>query len=396
MDIIIVANFEEENGANSRFVSIANKLKQNHQVEIITSTFAHMPKLQKEKQNYTENDIKWTHCYESGYPKNICIKRFISHNQFGKNVKKYMDNRKKPDLVYLAVPSLSVGVLLAKYCKKNKVKFVVDIQDLWPEAFKMVFNPPIIGNLIYLPFTLQANKIFRQADKIIAVSKTYLVRGLAVNKKCKNGLVTYLGTDKEKFDKIANSIIKNENERLTLVYIGTLGGSYTLDKIILAIAKLYENGNKNIKLVVLGDGPCKQSFENLAVENNIDCEFLGYLPYEEMVTKLVAYDVAVNPIKDNAAQSIINKVGDYAMAGLPVINTQKCEEYRNEVDERNIGINCENSDINTIVKAIEIMQDSKKRKIMGDNNRKWAEVAFDRNITYEKIANLLEEIKDVK
>ena len=51
-----------------------------------------------------------------------------------------MDTMEKADLVYAATPSLDAARAAATYCKKNNVPFVVDIQDLWPEAFKLIFN----------------------------------------------------------------------------------------------------------------------------------------------------------------------------------------------------------------------------------------------------------------
>ena len=42
-----------------------------------------------------------------------------------------------------------------------------------------------------------------------------------------------------------------------------------------------------------------------------------------MVGMLGVCDIAVNSISKGAAQSIINKHGDYAAAGLPVVNTQE-------------------------------------------------------------------------
>lgn len=383
MDIVIIANYEEENGGNSRFVTIANMLKKNNNVEIITSTFSHMEKKQKENLNYVKDGIKWTHCKESGYQKNICLKRFVSHSEFGKNVKKYLSTREKPDFIYLAIPSLNVGDRISDYCKKNGVRLIVDIQDLWPEAFRMVFNPLLIGNIIYLPFTKQANKIYRSADAMVAVSHTYLERGLSVNKNLQNTAVVYLGTDKKKFDEIAqnNEVIRN-NGVLKLVYAGTLGSSYSLDIVIKALAKLKEKND--YELVIMGDGPRKQEFLDLAEATGITYKYLGYLPYEQMVMELIQCDIAVNPIVDNAAQSIINKVGDYAMAALPVINTQTCPEYRNEIKQRNIGINCHNN-IDSICDAIIQLKNENLRKTMGDNNRKWAEEEFDREKSYQKI-----------
>ena len=52
-------------------------------------------------------------------------------------------------MIYCAVPSLTGPYLISRYCKKNKIKFIIDIQDLWPEAFKMVFDVPIIKDIIF-------------------------------------------------------------------------------------------------------------------------------------------------------------------------------------------------------------------------------------------------------
>ena len=104
--------------------------------------------------------------HESGYPKNVCLKRFFSHFVWGRNVKKYLTKRKHPDVVYCAVPSLTAAYLASKFCSKHNIKFVIDIQDLWPEAFQMVFNIPILSQLIFLPFTFKANLIYKKADVI--------------------------------------------------------------------------------------------------------------------------------------------------------------------------------------------------------------------------------------
>ena len=124
----------------------------------------------------------------------------------------------------------------------------------------------------------------------------------------------------------------------------------------------------------------------------MDCQFTGRLEYEKMVGLLCSCDIAVNPIKKGSAGSIINKVGDYAAAGLPVINTQENNEYRNLVEEYKIGFNCENNNSNDLAEKINILwNDEKSRKGFGNNNRKLAEKKFNRNRTYNEIVKLMEK-----
>lgn len=396
MDIVIVSqylrNIEYFESNNSRFVYLAKlftKLDENN-VEIITSDFNH---IKKEKFNKVGEltGIKITACHEPGYPKNVCLKRFNSHKKLSKNIKEYLEKRKKPDIIYCAIPSLAVGKTVAKYAEKNGIRFVIDVQDLWPEAFKMVFKIPLLSNAIFYPMKRQANYIYKCADDIIAVSDTYRDRATSVKKRYKNKLTVFLGTNLEYFDKCKEENIKHYNDNIIrIAYIGTLGHSYNIKTIIDALELLKEKYN-NLNFIVMGSGPLKNQFETYAKDKNINCEFTGRLEYPEMVRTLCSCDIAVNSITHGAAQSIINKVGDYAAAGLPVINTQENLEYRNLVEKYNIGYNCENSNKQDIANKIEILiKDKKLRKELGNNNRKLAEEKFDREKTYNQIVKIIE------
>jgi glycosyltransferase involved in cell wall biosynthesis len=395
--LVIIANFvtlPNENG-NSRFTYIADVIdKAKFDVEIITSDFFHTEKSKRkiEQEDFKKLDYKITLIDEPEYRKNISLKRFYSHYKFAKNVEKYLEKEEKPDVIYCAVPSLDVAEVAAKFAKKNNIRFIIDVQDLWPEAFKMVLNIPIISNIIFYPMKKKADKIYELADDIVAVSDTYLERAVGVNTKYEKKLSAYLGTDLEYFDKCKK---ENETELLydnvRIAYIGTLGHSYNIKCVIDAIKILKDNGINNILFIVMGEGPLKQEFEKYAKEKEVNCEFTGRLNYEKMCGYLSACDIAINPITKGAAQSIINKVGDYAAAGLPVISTQECDEYKKLVEDYKIGYNVECDDIQDLANKIKILYNNKNlRKELGNNNRKLAVEKFDRKKTYQKIKKLIE------
>lgn len=397
MDIVIVSqylrNIEYFESNNSRFVYLAKLFAKSDEnnVEIITSDFNH---IKKEKFNKVGEltGIKITACHEPGYPKNVCLKRFNSHKKLSKNIKEYLEKRRKPDIIYCAIPSLAVGKIVAQYAEKNGVRFVIDVQDLWPEAFKMVFKIPLLSNAIFYPMKRQANYIYKCADDIIAVSETYCNRALKVNKKVKKGLSVFLGTDLNYFDecKEKNNVEFNDNI-IRIVYIGTLGHSYDILLIMKAIKILNNQGIKNIKFIVMGDGPLKDDFEKFAKEKHINCEFTGRLEYEKMVGLLCSCDIAVNPIKKGSAGSIINKVGDYAMAGIAVVNTQASLEYKEIVEKYKIGYNSSDNDLSDlVVKMKRLIKNKKLRDEMGRNNRNLAEEKFDRKKTYNQIVKIIE------
>lgn len=391
MDIVIIANFcmdfsEKDNG---RFSYLAKELSRHNKVEIVTSDFYHITK--RKRSSFPETLYQITYINEPGYKKNISLKRFVSHFIWGKNVEKYIKHRKKPDVIYCAVPSLTAAHKVARYCKKKKIRFVVDIQDLWPEAFQMIITNPVISKMLFTPLRIITNNIYKQADDIFAVSQTYVERALSVNKKCDTGHVVYLGTDIKAFDnnvKKYTDFHKEEGE-LWLAYCGTLGKSYDITCVIDALALLGDKA-KNIKFIIMGDGPQQEAFQMYAQKKQIDARFVGRLPYDKMCALLSICDIAVNPIIGKSVASIINKHADYAASGLPVLNTQSSREYINLIESYQMGFNSVSGNVVQLAENLEKFLVSKELRIeMGANSRLCAEQRFDRACTYSEIVNIL-------
>lgn len=390
MDIVIIANFvaELDGGANSRFTYLANMLCGKHMVELISSDFSHGRK-QKRICDTSRFPYKVTLLHEPGYSKNVCIKRFESHMVWGQAVKAYLENRKKPDVIYCAVPSLTAARNAARFCKKNGIRFIIDIQDLWPEAFQMVMNIPVVSNVAFWPFKKIANEIYSTANVIIAVSQNYVDRAKEVNSRAKQTAAVYIGTDLNTFDAYVekNKPVRKDDE-FWIAYCGSLSDSYDIPCVVDAVKLL---NDPKVRLVVMGDGHLKKQFQDYALQAGITADFTGYIPYPEMCGRLSACDVTVNPIRGKSAASIINKHADYAACGLPVINTQESPEYRSLVSNYNMGFNCNNGDAADMAEKLKkLMNDPSLRKEMGKNARRCAEERFDRRTTYQNILNIIQ------
>ena len=390
-DIVIIANFCRNflKTDNGRFMYLCKELSKDNNVEIITNDFNHDLKRHKDplKHNWP---FTITFLHEPGYKKNISMQRFKSHHAWGKTVSKYLAERKRPDVVYCAVPSLTAPYEAAKFCEENNVRFIIDIQDLWPEAFQMVFNVPVLSTVVFAPFKRRADEIYKRADVICAVSQKYVDRALAVNKKCNKGHAVFLGTSLETFDTDAKSaepsLKKSNRDELWLGYCGSLAASYDIPCVISALKILKDQGKKIPKFVIMGDGARRAEFEKNALESDVDVVFLGSLPYDQMCAQLVQCDMVVNPIVKGSAASIINKHGDYASSGLPVLNTQDSTEYRELVDQYHMGFNCLNGNAKDLAEKIQVLiGDKALRQEMGRNARQCAEEKFDRRNSYKEL-----------
>lgn len=392
MDIVIIANFcaALDKPTNSRFAYIADMFAKENDVEMIGSSFSHETK-EKRKCDFSRFSYKVTLIEEPGYNKNISIQRFLSHKVWGKNVYSYIQKRVKPDVVYCAIPSLTAAVLVGEYCNKNGIRFIIDIQDLWPEAFKMAFNIPFVSDVLFSPFTKIANRAYAAADGIVAVSQTYVDYAVRNNRRAKKTKAVYIGTNLTVFDSNVeqNIVLRKDDGEFWIAYCGSLSDSYDIPCVIDALKILK---NPNIKLVIMGSGYLEGQYKEYAKNAKINAQFMGYMPYPQMCGLLSACDVAVNPIRGKSAASIINKHADYAASGLPVINTQESDEYRKLVTEYNMGYNCQNGNASDMARKITLLMDDDSVRVnMGKNARRCAEERFDRKASYPEIINCVVE-----
>lgn len=401
MKIVIIANFPanlDGGKAKGRFLYLGEMLcERGHHVEMIVSDFDHGPKQHRAEGSVKQEAYKTkiTTLHEPGYPNNISLKRLWSHYVWGRNVEKYLKSIPKPDVIYSAIPSLTANVRAAQFCKKNGIKYIIDVQDLWPEAFVLAIKNKLLQQA-FKPIAWYINRAYRAADVVVAVSETYMNRALEVNRKNAKGVSVFLGNDGALFDEARDSLVVEKPEGLLqLCYIGTLGYSYDLKCAIDAVS-IY-NQQKDIppmQFLVMGGGPLIDEFENYAKEKKIDVIFTGSLPYPEMVARMCNCDILINPIVKGAAQSITNKVGDYALAGLPVVSTQENKEYRQLVDRYMCGINCRVGNAQDVADAlVKLARDPELRKQMGVSARRFGKEKFDRRETYQEIVKVVEDIK---
>lgn len=391
--VMIVAHFCDYGSekSNNRFNYLADCLaRSGMEVELLTSSFSHRDKAQRKKVNDLQLRYKTTLIYEPSYQKNISLKRlFVSHATMAKNLRKYLEGCEQPDLIYCAIPSVDVSEVAAQYACSRKIPFVLDVQDLWPEAYKLVLKNGPLYKAVERLLKNRVDRVYAAADQIVAVSDTYARRAKSVNNKCEKPLTVYLGTDAKAFDENVKQntprYVKPEGE-FWLGYCGTLGRSYDLTTVMEAMKLLSDRGIQNVRLMVMGSGPWEEVFRQKADGLGISVTFTGKLPYGEMCAQLAQCDAAVNPIVSGSAASIINKHADYAVAGLPVINTQENEEYRNLLLVYGCGISCDPADARAVADAIErLALDSRLRYQMAGKAREMGLEKFDRSRIYGEL-----------
>ena len=394
----------------TRFGYLAEFLtKAGYQVDLITTTFQHWEKAQRDLAKIQkdidagEYPFGLRFIYEPGYKKNVDFARVKSHKIAAKNLKKMLENKpedgKDYDLLYAEIPPNDVARVIAEYGVANNIPFVADVNDLWPEAMRMVLDVPIISSVLFYPLQRDAEKVYSMVSGVVGTSDEYRDRPFKNQKRDVPRITVYVGNEIKEFDQGAkdnwDQAIKQEEE-FWVSYAGTIGTSYDIRTMVLAGEELKKRGYPNIKIKILGGGPMKEELEELAKSRKIEnVEFVGYAPYGKMAAYLKKSDILVNSFVKKAPQSIVTKIGDYLAAGKVMINTCMSPEFRAKVDNDGFGINIVPEDVTILADAIEdLYKDEEKRLAMGRKAREIAEEQFDRPKSYQKITELIERLTE--
>lgn len=383
--VLIVAPFCSLPGEPyfNRFLYIANLLGDFFDVTLVTSKFRHFDK--KHRREYINNDnFKTVLLNETGYETNVSLKRIFSHRVFFNNFKKWLHQNNNFDIVYSAFPLISTSEYIVRMSSKYCYKTIVDVQDIWPESISSAF--PFIKKmpLCLLPYTSNANYIYRNADAIIAVSDTYLDR---VKKSGRSHVSEriYIGADLDYLNSIEASQPSNDGY-VNMFYAGTVSHSYDIETAVQGCEELNRRGVK-VKFHIFGDGPHLERIKRIGSKNTV---FHGFVSYEKLISGVKCFDIAINPIKDHAVQSVTNKLSDYICLGSKIINSQRSQEVNRILSNVN-SENYEAGSVKSFCSAVEKVLDKND-----ELNRNFTENELDRKVAYQKIFAIIEGVLNEK
>lgn len=380
----------------SRFSDLAEEfVKAGYELEVVCSSFYHMGKNHRDSKDERINNLPYKVFFigEPGYSRNVSFSRVRSIRTFNRGVGNYLSKHEPVDIVYVPVPSCKTALIAKKWCNKVGAKLVIDIEDLWPESFQMILKPYWLCNFVTLPLKHQANRCYRGADSIVGVSQTYVNRALSVRKDKPQSVVAPIGSDFEYVQSLRANYEPHlkPKGRFWITYIGTLGSSYDIQMVMDACESVYLAGHEEIVLNILGSGPDEEKLREHAKTLHVPVVFYGLLSYERMMEMLFESDLGLNPIVKGSVASLINKVGDYAAAGLPVLNSQDCEEYVCLLEEFGAGISVPASDAKAFRDTLLGLLDSKQDiGIMREGAIRLGQGPLSRTSSHMRVLELIE------
>lgn len=378
-----------------------------YHVDVITSAFQHWGKSHRNTSDHAYIELPYNVVFidEPGYKKNIDPSRIWSHHVYNRNLRAYLKEQSGYyDAVWSHIPPNNIAATAATFARSEEIPLIVDVNDLWPEAMRMVIDIPVISDIAFSPMERDARRTYEAAWGAVGTSEEYAAHPntyrASVQQLSEDRMLTvFVGNDLARFDTGASEHpVEKPDSELWVTYAGTLGKSYDiatlLDAFDIASATLKSEGFPNrLRLQILGDGPDREELVSHAMKcaNAADIEFLGYVEYEKMAGYLCASDIVVNSLVANAPQSIVSKVGDYLASGSAMISTSGSDEMKALVEVNGVGVNVEPESVGILARVLcEMAQDEDGLRTMSSNARKLAEEKFDRAASYPRIVEFMD------
>jgi glycosyltransferase involved in cell wall biosynthesis len=150
---------------------IASMLRdRGHDVTWWASTFRHSThEFRFNADTVVEADgIRLALLHSPGYKRNISLARLRDHHVYGVQAARLVKRLPVPDVIHCGYPPLEVCETMVGFGRRNNVPVVVDVRDMWPEAFGYVLQKKLrlmaFPALRYLDF--RAKRMLRAATAI--------------------------------------------------------------------------------------------------------------------------------------------------------------------------------------------------------------------------------------
>lgn len=317
------------------------------------------------------------------YTKNLSIKRLISHFLFAKKAMKEVA-KINPDMVYIILPPNFLVRYFSRYRKKNKIKLIYDIYDLWPETFPFEKTKSFLS----IPFKIWRNlrdKNISNADFVITECNLFqhVLQDPLKNVKTKT---LYLSKDEYK-----NNIIETNvrTDKIHLCYLGSINNIIDIPKIKLILKEVAKN--KEVVFHIVGDGENRNKLIDEALNAGVDVKFHGKIyNAEEKMEIFRLCHFGINIMKDSVCVGLTMKSIDYFQSSLPILNNIPADTAE-LVDKYNIGFNISNNNIKKIGSIISSIT-KEDLLVMKENTNKVFKKYFSTEAANENLKIIFEDL----
>jgi len=221
-------------------------------------------------------------------------------------------------LVICANTPLNPLLNILKYCKRNNIKSIFWMQDIYAEAIKKLLNKKfyILGTLISFYFYFLEKRCEKIADQIIIISNDFKK---FLNKESLKK--THYIENWSAYDKInknhKNYFEKklNPQNKFCLIYSGTIGMKHDSQIFFNILEKL-----PNILIIISSEGKYAEKIRSLAYKNKVNLKLIKWIEPKYFYSFLSMADAFLVTLNKEASEiSVPSKIYSYLSVGKPIL-----------------------------------------------------------------------------
>jgi len=402
--LLITEYFPPEIGAGSNRAFELSKrwIEKGASVTVITG-FPDYPDgvIPEEYKNYKflqeeYQGINVIRTYTVAAPNRGFLKRVISFSSFMfSSIIQGTKASSKQDILIATSPPFSVGIAGYMISRLKRIPFVFEVRDLWPESIIQLGQ--LKNKFIIKVLESIERFLYKKSMHIVPVAESTT----AVLKK--------KGISKSKITVIKNGVNLNEvipqqedgelrlklglNRKTIVTYIGTLGLSHALDRV-LETANLLSY-KKEVGFLIIGDGAERENL--LKKSQQFDLQnvcFIKKVEKEKIASYYSISDILLVPLKDLPIfkKVIPSKLFEIMAFEKPILISVD-GEARSVVESANSGIYVNPEDPNDLKeKILFLAENCDLVAALGRNGRVFVEKYFDRQKLADDYLDLLSSV----
>jgi len=185
---------------------------------------------------------------------------------------------KKVDFILSPSPPLSIGLSSMLIAKKNKAKFIYNVQEIYPDL--LIKNGALKSNIIIKSLKCLEKYVYNHASAVITIDQKFYDQIVdRFNEKDKLKIVPNF-VDTELYKPISKEVelpnpFKKDPHKVRLLYAGNIGFYQDWEPILFAAKKLKDT---NIEFWIIGEGAKKEFLIKEVEKHNLTN--IKVLPYQ--------------------------------------------------------------------------------------------------------------------
>jgi glycosyltransferase involved in cell wall biosynthesis len=302
---------------------------------------------------------------------------------YSPSMKKWLKEKiKNFDIVHLHNFRSYQNMVVYHYAKKYKIPYILQPHGSTPRVIAK-------RRLKWVYDVIFGYRIFKDADKVIAVSKEEAEYDKQMGANKEKISVIYNGMDIESFKNLPElGIFKKKYgiDGTMILYLGRIHKSKGIDFLIKAFSKLIKEINEAVLVIAGSDDGYKAELEGLIKKLNLNdkIRFTGFVDENDKISAYVDADLFVHAVRYMGGVGLTPL--EAILCNTPVIVTEECGEVIKEAD---CGYLVKFGDVTGFEEKMKyILENAEEGKEMVERGKGY----IMENLTWDRVVERVEEV----